>query len=376
MIRSKSKDRESKKSKVKKDLSVLERQTKKVKVEDEDFVPLGDYEEQVTLNVLPYVGDGKKAVRPPWMFEQREKYRSLEQELTDFCIWVLPTDREIEVREESINRLKGVVAQTFNDYRVSCFNIGSFHLGLYLPGSDLDFVVMNASESAHNPLRKLATSLRNKRHASQMQLIERSRVPIVKYTDIKTSVECDVSFDMEGGIVVGHVFKRILKEPSMKHAKSLVLLVKYWLRGLGLHEPFNGGMGSYSVLILVIYHLQRNADSRNKTLAQLFVSFFEFYGTKFNWISTGISIRSGGYCFAKEDRGEVFNKYNGTRPALEDPVDPSNNISLATSALFRIREAMRQTHALLSSGKEPEYGILPEILLGPHPERLADNRKR
>merc|ERR1711880_25938 len=156
-------------------------------------------------------------------WSERKSYISLDQELGDFCLWVVPTRKEIDLREETITRLNLLVNQTFGgDRYITCHNFGSWQLQLALPGSDLDFVLMGGGEQAFNPLRKMASSLRNKRYASSMNVIENTRVPIIKYTDIKTNIDCDISFDMEGGILMGACFSKILGERKMIHARKLV----------------------------------------------------------------------------------------------------------------------------------------------------------
>jgi non-canonical poly(A) RNA polymerase PAPD5/7 len=287
----------------------------------------------------------------------------------------MPTRKESELREETITRLNLLVSQTFGgDRYITCHNFGSWQLQLALPGSDLDFVLMGGGGQAYNPLRKVASSLRNKRYASSMNVIENTRVPIIKYTDIKTDIDCDISFDMEGGILMGSCFSRILRERKMVHCRKLVMLIKYWLRSRGLHEPFNGGLGSYSVLVLVISHIQHN-QQKNESLASLFRSFFEFYGTKFNFLTTGISLLNGGEYFSKEARGGAFSPAEQTKPALEDPCDPKNNISQASFQMPKIRDAFGQTSRRLekqygSDSQDENFGILNEIFFRPHSGRI------
>lgn len=355
---------------------------KKQKVESSGAIEFVAFEKNADQDaedgeVVMFENDKDTVKRPPWMPSRRDKYVSLEQEIQDFSLWVQPTRKERQLREESIHRLQVLVQETFErDPDVTCHNFGSFFLNLFLPGSDLDFVVMGAAESSYNPLRRLATSIRNKRYASAMQLIENTRVPIVKYTDIKTSVECDISFDISSGITMGHTFTRILRHPSMSLVRPLVMAVKYWLRSRDLHEPFNGGMGSYSVLILVISLIQLHVKKDEpQTLSGLFRLFFEFYGTKFNWITTGISILRGGSYFSKDERGGAFCEREPWRPALEDPIDTTNNIAAATFNLPKIRDAMYSTHKLLqgfdyASASEASTGVLATIFLEPHIPRI------
>ena len=175
---------------------------------------------------------------------------------------------------------------------------------------------------------------------------------------------------------MGKSFEALLRNASMKHARKLVTLVKYWLRCRFLHEPFNGGLGSYSVLVLVVSHLQHNQRRNGESLASLFRSFFRFYGFEFNWITLGISVLDGGRYFSKLDRGGSFASHEPWKPALEDPCDRDNNISQASFQLPKIREAMRSTsEALTALGdiydlEEDFSGVLPRLMLPPYPKRL------
>jgi DNA polymerase sigma len=200
----------------------VEREEKKLKggssSQELDFIALDDREEGEVRS------SSSSSLRPPWMW--RKQVDSLEQELSDFSLWIVPTRKEADLRRETITRLNLLVSQTFAG-EVTCHNFGSFHMGLSLPGSDLDFVLIGAAEVVSNPLRRLASSIRNKRYASSMNVVENTRVPIIKYTDMKTSIDCDVSFDMHGGILMGKCFSRLLKEPAMAQARKLVVLIKY-----------------------------------------------------------------------------------------------------------------------------------------------------
>jgi hypothetical protein len=64
-------------------------------------------------------------------------------------------------------------------------------------GSDLDFALVGGNEVAHNPLRKIASSLRNKRMASFMNVIEHTRgertlVILLPSHSLLASADCQV----------------------------------------------------------------------------------------------------------------------------------------------------------------------------------------
>jgi non-canonical poly(A) RNA polymerase PAPD5/7 len=186
---------------------------------------------------------------------------------------------------------------------------------------------------------------------------------------MKTGIDCDVSFDVTGGIMMGKVFLILLQQPEFTHARSLIVLVKYWLKIRGYHEPFNGGLGSYSVLIMVVSLLQHHGKS-GKSLSELFQLFFTFYGTQFNWITTGISLMQGGSYFSKKIVSGNFDSAEPWKPALEDCCDATNNISSSSYNFPTIRDGFRATAELLASKKKAPCGLLSLILAGSHLERI------
>jgi len=123
-----------------------------------------------------------------------------------------------------------------------------------------------------------------------------------------------------------------------------------------LNEPYSGGIGSYTLLIMIISFLQLHRINRNilydeKDLGFLLIDFFEFYGTQFNYYSCGISIRDGGQYFSKKDRGWE----NPVKPyllAAEDPHDIENDVGRNSFSMLNVRTSFSYAFYLLRA----EYG--------------------
>jgi non-canonical poly(A) RNA polymerase PAPD5/7 len=68
-------------------------------------------------------------------------------------------------------------------------------------------------------------------------------------------------------------------------------------------------------------------------------------GTKFNYFTTGISVRGNGYYFSKTSRWS-----DQRRPymlALEDPHDPQNNVGQNSFAILTVRAAFAYAFNIL-----------------------------
>lgn len=143
-------------------------------------------------------------------------------------------------------------------------------------------------------------------------------------------------------------------------ARSLVLLVKAFLAQRGMNEVFTGGLGSYSIICMVISFLQvrplfpftprcSQTDSLrlpqlhpkiqtstinpNRNLGLLFVEFLELYGKHFNYDQAGITLRGRGGYFNKHDKG-WFRPQQPYLLSIEDPNDPR---TFSLSVLSEVR---------------------------------------
>jgi non-canonical poly(A) RNA polymerase PAPD5/7 len=102
-----------------------------------------------------------------------------------------------------------------------------------------------------------------------------------------------------------------------------MFVLKYILKLKELNEVYTGGIGSFSLLLMIISFLQHRENPNRATIGDLLIDFCEFYGSDFNFYSTGISVTKGGSYFSKETRG-WYNEQRAHLLAIEDPNDPEN----------------------------------------------------
>lgn len=125
-------------------------------------------------------------------------------------------------------------------------------------------------------LHSLASLLLNSSLAepSSLLVIAKSRVPIVKFVTRYGGFSVDLSVNQKNGVDAAIGVKTLLDsfafrdgkgkgkgkrtEEEIDHgvARSLVLLVKAFLNQRGMNEVFTGGLGSYSIICLVVSFLQ------------------------------------------------------------------------------------------------------------------------
>lgn len=211
----------------------------------------------------------------------------------------------------------------FKTFKVDIF--GSFKTGLYLPTSDIDLVVFG--EWTGLPLNQLKDALirENVTDRDNIKVLDKASVPIIKVTETKTDLRIDISFNMKNGVKSAALIKEYLNEfPCLKY---LAMVLKQFLLQRDLNEVWTGGIGSYSLILMIVSFLQLHpridARSRDNNLGVLLIEFFELYGKQFNYMRTGIRVRDGGSYVPKEEIFKQFNNgYRASILCIEDPLNP------------------------------------------------------
>ena len=378
---------------------------------------------------------------PPWMDERlawqqnpRNHRRpaplvALHNEIVEFAQLMEPRPEEVRQREELVRMVRELAEQTFGKGRdrsgctVQVF--GSQATGLFLPTSDIDLVLLmpeaaasagtngasaaggdgddddkqeaesqkakerremeewdatTASSSSRSPLVVLGEALR--KHwiddLSYLEIIENTRIPIVKFTHAPTNLSVDICLNQETGTKAAELVRRF--GDAMPPLRPLTFVLKYFMAARGLNEPYTGGVGSFLLQMMIVSFLQHrereefhaSGSDSILNLGALLLEFFELYGIDFNYVTTGISIRNDGSYFPKGAKNRREHFWQPARPfslALENPFETDMDVGKSS---FRIQLVQRSFEVafrvLLSHVSEPALpsrlgSILASILL-------------
>ncbi|GMK58916.1 hypothetical protein CspeluHIS016_0603580 [Cutaneotrichosporon spelunceum] len=279
----------------------------------------------------------------------RDPAEMLNDEITAFYKFVTPTEAEYQVRKNVIEFISAHVRKWKPEMEVVAF--GSWQTQLYLPMGDLDLVVVPpptrpwSTKDTANFLTNLSVILRSSGIADKIALVLGAKVPIIKFVTRSQygNIPVDISFNQINGIDSGKIITHYLD--ALPGARELITVVKYFLSQRQMNEVFTGGLGSYSVICLVISFMQMHPKLRRsdmdaqRNLGTLLLEFFELYGRSFNYDTIGISIRHGGEYFLKRERGWTKKSGNPTPflLSIEDPQNIDNDISGGSYGLPRVK---------------------------------------
>lgn len=289
---------------------------------------------------IPYNG----RISPCWKLRDYEfNSLGLHEEILDFCKYISPRPSEEIMRNEVVQRVRSVIQNKWPEVKVEVF--GSYNTGLYLPTSDIDLVVLGNWPvlplfSVEHELRKAEITV-----PGSLMVLDKTSVPIVKFTDKWTEVKVDISFNMQSGLLSAKKIKGFLKQYPL--LDKLVMIIKQFLYQRNLNEVYTGGIGSYSLILLIVSFLQHHprvrADSEDANLGILLTEFFELYGRNFNYTKVGINVDGTGSYFNKMEHG-----MNESTLCIIDPADPTNNVGRVCFGLWNVKCAFEHAFVTLS----------------------------
>ncbi|KAH9852744.1 hypothetical protein C2E23DRAFT_756340 [Lenzites betulinus] len=285
----------------------------------------------------------------------------LHHEVEAFVTYISPTPVEDEIRSLVVTLVSRAVNRTYPDAQVLPF--GSYETKLYLPLGDIDLVIYSdamARMDKVSVLHSLANIVKRAGITDRVTIIAKAKVPIIKFVTTHGRFSVDISINQGNGVTAGKMVKQFLEElPALR---SLVLIIKSFLSQRSMNEVFTGGLGSYSIVCLAISFLQMHPKVRrgeidpSKNLGVLVMEFFELYGCYFNYQEVGISLRDGGSYFNKAQRGWM--DYGQKLLSIEDPGDPTNDISRGSYNIAKVRTSLAGAHNIMTAAAYAQASII------------------
>lgn len=325
----------------------------------------------------------------PWitrrdLTKNREIADWLTQEIKDFVDYISPSKDEIHARNAAVIRIRKVVSKLWSDAEVRVF--GSYATDMYLPGSDIDMVIMSPTGRYDNrsSLYTLSSRLKSSGIAIQVECIAKARVPIIKFVEKESRIHVDVSFERSNGTNAVETIRSWAKQfPCLRY---LVMVVKQFLARRKLNNVHAGGLGGFSIICSIANFLTLHPKlasgeiDAEKNLGVLLIEYFELYGKNFNYDRVALKMSSPMGYLIKRDHPNLSSTNRSTFSiAIQDPADPENNISRGSYNIRAIKKAFHGAFDMLTTRcyeiemlpRKQRYGmsILGNIIKVKGPER-------
>ncbi|GMF20940.1 unnamed protein product [Phytophthora fragariaefolia] len=284
---------------------------------------------------------------------------------------------------------------------VMCF--GSYWTGLWLPSSDVDVVVLGLSNADDRDvpttfvpdgvreLEMLARQLRPQRSwVQRVDVVRGAKVPVAKLVlrrkdgDDAALLRVDISIEnvqTSHGMEASKLVRQYVSD--LPRLKPLLMVLRQFLREKALNSAFTGGLSSYAVTLLAVFlmEMQRHQepedehqldaledketdDEREATkLGQLLLDFLEYYGTSFDYYTTGLSLKPeafGAYPLAAH-----LSITNGLplmpQLVIDDPVykNGQHNAAAGAFALARVVAALENGYFALCFHRPTQFTPTP-----------------
>lgn len=328
---------------------------------------------------------------------------ALEGLLREVLSNIRPLDEDRVKRLNIITNFRSIVQGVEHLKGASVTPFGSFLSDLYTRWGDLDISIelpafsQGSSTLGKNKKKKILSDIRQALQrggaARYVQFIPNARVPLLMFKDPYSQISCDISINNGLGMLKSKFLYWISQIDT--RFRELVFLIKYWAKAQNINDPKLGTLNSFSLSLLIIFHLQRQsppilppfkdiyngdiarelAGGRNtharqiedqcklnvekfkrqglgrdnkSTISELFVSFFAQYTKVATSWSQGLTVNTftGEWGNAYSNDCRIKKNYPMT---VEDPFDHVENCarSVTQTTLIRICDAFLRTEESL-----------------------------
>ncbi|XP_077988931.1 poly(A) RNA polymerase GLD2-like [Glandiceps talaboti] len=282
---------------------------------------------------------------------------------------------------------------------------GSSRNGFGSRNSDLDICLMLAQKNhlisknvIVNFLNSIHRKIRNNRPSFTRVMVIRARVPILRFSDLRSGIDCDININNATGIRNTYLLQAYSKLDW--RVSPLVMMIKHWASVHNINDASQSTLSSYTLALMVLNYLQvgcqpvvipslqelhpedfsshsevrylftpnslqkdlpehlQYTSQNTQSLGELLKGFFHYYANEFNFTTHVISVRLGStYPKSKLPSAAILNSGRNEWNLLcvEEPFDLCNaarpvfledKFALIKHILKRTSEKIRKAKAL------------------------------
>ena len=231
---------------------------------------------------------------------------NLNKDILDYQQFVIKKrDNYIEMNEKILDKIQNNINKINTNFKAKLY--GSRATNLFLMWSDIDVVICNEKRNKkikeeinkeeeietedniedikYDFLEKLNELLNNDiKFVENIKYLNKAKIPIIKIKTTKeyNNIMIDITLQSKDhfGLKCVNLVKKLLKEYDI--LETLLFPLKTMLKLSELNDPYNGGLSSYALILMIVYFLEYQKKMKKEinkdNVGRLFYEFLFFYG--------------------------------------------------------------------------------------------------
>ena len=231
---------------------------------------------------------------------------NLNKDILDYQQFVIKKrDNYIEMNEKILDKIQNNINKINTNFKAKLY--GSRATNLFLMWSDIDVVICNEKRNKkikeeinkeeeietedniedikYDFLEKLNELLNNDiKFVENIKYLNKAKIPIIKIKTTKeyNNIMIDITLQSKDhfGLKCVNLVKKLLKEYDI--LETLLFPLKTMLKLSELNDPYNGGLSSYALILMIVYFLEYQKKMKKEinkdNVGSLFYEFLFFYG--------------------------------------------------------------------------------------------------
>ena len=231
---------------------------------------------------------------------------NLNKDILDYQqIVIKKRDNYIEINEKILDKIQNNINKINTNFKAKLY--GSRATNLFLMWSDIDVVICNEKRNKkikeeinkeeeietedniedikYDFLEKLNELLNNDiTFVENIKYLNKAKIPIIKIKTTKkyNNIMIDITLQSKDhfGLKCVNLVKKLLKEYDI--LETLLFPLKTMLKLSELNDPYNGGLSSYALILMIVYFLEYQIKMKKEinkdNVGSLFYEFLFFYG--------------------------------------------------------------------------------------------------
>ncbi|KAF9573973.1 hypothetical protein EC968_007659 [Mortierella alpina] len=174
---------------------------------------------------------------------------------------LLPPPELMERHKQLTETLQKVISAAFPGEDLKVEPYGSFVSGLLMGNSDADFCITGPNIHDHqqlNDMVQLGNILENQGQMHNVICIPDAMVPIVKFLDPVTNMECDLNTGNNLGVINSELIRTYTTIDE--RVKPFLYMIKAICKAQGINDARNGYLSSYAITWMGIVFLQQEEN--------------------------------------------------------------------------------------------------------------------